>query len=110
MNPCNANSIPFADVRRPTSDGDDSPDDLMARNHRIPRSDDPSFYDVEISSANATDRNPHQHLAVRRRRVSKVRGLERRGVRPGRVGSVQDERAQVTASVLDPFTSARDDT
>jgi hypothetical protein len=48
----------------------------MARNHRIAWSDDPSLYEVEICSANAADRNPHQDLTVRGSWVGEIRGFE----------------------------------
>lgn len=101
MNPRNADPIALVDVRRPTFGGDYSPDNLMARDHGIARSDDPSFEDVEIGSAKATDRHTHQDLAVPGCRVGHIRGFERRGVRRDWVRPTQEERAQLTASVLD---------
>src|SRR5438105_1597730 len=64
MNPGNPDAIAFAARPHAWTDRDDSPNDLMPRDHRIRRWNDSSFGDVEIGAADAADRYAHQHLAV----------------------------------------------
>ena len=64
VDPRYADAIAFAKARNVTTEFRDATDYLMTWNDRVPRGGDTPFDHIEISSADATERNPDEKRRV----------------------------------------------
>jgi hypothetical protein len=76
MNPGDADPIAVAILRDGTTDGGDTSDDLVSRDHRIAGRDDATFRNVEIRATHTADRDADEHFVLRGLGDENVRELE----------------------------------
>jgi len=93
IDPCNADAIAFSKVADGATPSRDVTDDLMSRDHRVPRRCDASFGDIEISSADSAERDVQEQLAILCCRGSDIGELQQRRGAGVLAGIAENHRA-----------------